>query len=158
DAILIQHLPHGRNVARTIIILLGTEQGVMPVSQRTQRWMRFQILDQPLALHRLDPRIDVTVEDDDVPLPQVIAVETAMARPGIPAEVVKVRHCAFCRIVVVAQRWASSLLETPPGRVIALLVVIRRPIWIGVVPSRENRPWDLVDQERGGLITGHAAD
>src|SRR5437867_8580914 len=79
----------------------------------------------------------VCVENDDVPAAEII---TVVALPRIAGDCAKVREVPVgvsASIFVIARRGTSSCLLASPGWLIALLVLVDRPVFVGVVPCRE---------------------
>src|SRR6266542_821491 len=79
----------------------------------------------------------VCVENDDVPAAEVITVVALRRIASDCAVVLEVAVGVSAGIFVVSQGGSSSWLLPPPGWLVALLVLVDRPVFVCVVPRRE---------------------
>jgi hypothetical protein len=90
----------------------------------------------------------VAVEDDDVPLAEVVAVPTLSSRPRPSPEVVEVTGGAGRPVLVVADRRVGPSLEPTPCRAIAVGELCRAAVVVDVISQRRHGPQRRGD-ERG---------
>src|SRR6266567_7648789 len=80
----------------------------------------------------------VRIEDDNVPATEIVAVVSLRRIAGDRPVVLEVPVRVSAGIFVIAWRGTCSRLLTSPGWLIALLVLLDRPVFVGVVPCREH--------------------
>ena len=136
-------VPHGERAR----VRVRREVGAEP------RQLRIEIEHSPQGLGFLEVR----VQHDDMPRAEVVAVPAGglvVRRDAEVAEVsiggrVRVGHSAQFLVLVVTGGGVRALLESTPRRGVALSVVGRRALGIGIVPEREHRAGDGVDDLGG---------
>src|SRR5438093_12884886 len=129
------------------------KRGLLDVGDRAGRPRGREIALQPRELSGSGGDVHPTVQGNDVPRAEVVAV---VALPGLACgapEVGEVGSGAGRVVVVNAGCGTRARLVTAPGRVVAVREVAHRPVGIGVVPGRENRAVDAVEQGRSGLVS-----
>ena len=147
-------------VDRRVVAVLVTraEPGLMPDCERAGRRVRRQVGRQPAALFGIGVAAAnlraIAVEDDDVPLAEVVRVpRVAVLVDRVRAEVVAIALGVRGVPVVVARRRSGPVLEPTPARPIALREVVDRAVVVGVVASGEDRARDAFDELRCRLVT-----
>src|SRR5919107_1551361 len=149
--VLIEYLP-GRLHPRIVAVKAAGEHRVVPVGEHTLLLSPFEVLLQPPHLRRaLEAPFDEAahgVENHDVPLAEVVRVPTFFGPTGSLAKVVKVRSSvvggtilvlvALLTVVVVSWGRVGDVLETPPGRLVALVELCFCSVLVRVVPEGEH--------------------
>ena len=80
-----------------------------------------------------------TIENDDMPLAEVIAVIALIRVARGLAEIIVVGTRVFRLVFMIADRWAGVLFLTAPGWPLALLKLLGRASPVGIVPKGKDR-------------------
>jgi len=126
----------------------------MPVGEGTALRARGEIGAEPLLLRPAGMPVDVAVQDDDVPIAEVVAVVPLVPVRGSHAEIGEVPLRGRRQVVVIPGRGTSPLPVTAPGGLVAPRVFGRCAVLIGVVAEREHGAWNAVKQLGGPLVVG----
>src|SRR2546426_11280529 len=114
----------------------GVVLRLVPDRERALLCIGSQIALQPQLLHRAGGHrheLIVVVEHDDVPISQLVAVVALVARPDQISVVVERRGRVAGVVLVVSQRRPGAGLVAPPRGVVAVGVISRGTVGIGVV-------------------------
>src|SRR5687767_9407343 len=118
--------------------------------------MRRQVRPQPLFLRRpglaTANRYTIAVNYNDVPTAQIIAVIAGRWITPRRAEVTKISGGIQGRVVMVARRRTRPREMTPPGGVVAIRKLARRPEVVHIIPQGENCAGDSIKQLGSRLI------
>ena len=128
---------------------------LVPDGERALLRIGSQIALQPLLLHRAGRdrhELVVVVQHDDVPISQLVAVVALVARADQISVVVERRSRVAGVVLVIPQRRAGAGLVPPPRGVVAVGVISRGTVGIGVVPGREDGTRNRVEDLRGQLV------
>ena len=119
----------------------------MPIGQRTRCRVFSEIFAQPIFL-RTAPKtgVDITVERNDVPSANVVAVITSTGGTGIPAKVVKIRRSLESVVVVISGCGASTTTVPAPCRLVTFFEIIRSAARVGMVTHREHYAGNAVEE------------
>src|SRR3990170_8271044 len=129
---------------------------MVPVSCCAGCWIRGQVRTQPLLLWRANAATDegaVAIEHHNMPATQVVAVVALSGLTSGRSEVVEVAGRPGSVVVMVASRRRRPCLMAAPGRVIVVGELGVRAGTVGVVPQREYRAWDSIQQFGRRLVT-----
>src|ERR1700752_602640 len=136
---------------------------MMPVGQDASVWVRCKVLPQPGLFRRTLPTaaqlLDsaVRVQNHDVPSAQVVAVITFLRFASLLAPVKEIPRRVRTVVLVITRSRFGPLLETPPGRLVAILEFLVRAFLVGKIAFREDGPRNIVDQLGGGLRSNEVA-
>src|SRR5580704_11214411 len=129
----------------------------MPVSKSAGYRMRGEIGAQPFFLRRTGfaaPDIQAfTVQHDDVPCAEFIAVVAGFWITGGSAEIIEVGRSASGMKLVIASRGAGASFRASPGLVVADEVLLGA-VRIRKITDGHNGAGVLIEQFGGGLRTG----
>lgn len=92
------------------------------------------------------------VHDDDVPLADVVGIVAFVRIPGGLPEVLVVRIGARRAVLVVAGSGSRTVLVAAPGGIVVFGELLRRAATLDVVPHREHRAFDVIEQPGRGLV------
>ena len=129
----------------TGFVLVGCEVGLEPPDLRG---------DEAAAAYL---QAFVAVEGHDVPSGEVVGIVALGGVAGGILEVIEVPFGAFGLVFVVAGDRKGAVLEPAPGRVVALAVVLGRPLLVGVVAQGNDRAVYGSEQVRRRLVAAAGA-
>ena len=117
--VLVERVPQRCDVKVVPVIRSGVEARVMPVGERACFRTRREIGSQPLLLRRPGraqyyPATEIRVENDDVPVAQIVTVITLRRIPSRRPEITEVSRCARRAVLVVSRARHRSRFVTSP--------------------------------------------
>jgi hypothetical protein len=121
--------------------------------------MSAEVLAKPQLLRRAGAAashtgsIAVGVERDDVPGAQVVAVVALADWTGLRAPVFKIRRGVGNAVLVVSQSGPGAILETTPGRPVAVAKLGHTAMLVGKIPGGKHGAGNLLDQFGCGSCT-----
>ena len=119
---------------------------MMPVGEGTALRARGEVGLKPLLLSGAGAVRNVGVQDDDVPIAQVVAVIALGGVAGCRTEVAEIAGGAGSVVIVVARCRPGARFVPAPRRAVAVRVVGARAIGVGVVAQGEDGARDRVEQ------------
>jgi len=135
----------------------GTEERLVPVGESAGGGMRGEIGTKPFFLRRTGAAAAnvgaFTVEDDDVPGCEIVAVVAGFGVARSGTEVIKVGSGTGRMKFVIAGSGAGTGLGAAPGLVVAA-EIFGSAVGIGEVTGSEDCAGDLVEELGGGFGTG----
>ena len=114
----VQRLPDRLHLDR-VAMLAGAEARVMPIGQRTGCRVRAQIGAQPLLLGRThlaaaDDLLAVAIEDNHVPVAEIIAIVASCRVASSGAEIREIARSTWYLVLMVPGGWPRAILEATP--------------------------------------------
>ena len=129
----------------------------MKISEGTKLLMLGKVLAQPLLLRRSSSATSdlrtFAIQDDDVPLAEIVAVIGLVRITGCGAEIMRVSGRTAATVLVVPRCWPGTGFVPPPSRVVTLREIFFAPVRVSEISGSENRSWNLVEQLCGGFGT-----
>src|SRR5580700_7388984 len=116
--------------------------------------MRGEIDAQPFFLRRTGLAaadiLALTVQHDDVPSSELIAVVAGLWIARSCAKIIKVRSCSGRMKLMIPGRRPGARLSAPPGFVVADEIFLAA-VGISEITDRHNRAGNLIEQFCGGF-------
>src|SRR5437588_7406310 len=114
-----------------------------------------QVLLQPLDLCGLGVAtanlVAFTVQRDDVPGPEFVAVISPGWISGSCSKIPGVCGCASAAVLVISRSRSCAVLEATPGHSVAVVELLIRAVRIRQVADSEHRAWNFFDKLCSGL-------
>src|SRR5262245_8772396 len=154
----IQSLPQGAHSGSAAPA--GGKERMVPVGEYAGSRIGRQVRAQPLLLWRsclAADKLTITVEHDNVPCPEVVAVIALVRVSGGGAKIIEVALGARRIILVVTGRGACARQVTTPRGIVAISVFGIRAVRVNRIAEGRNRPRDSVEQGGSILIRANAA-
>jgi len=123
---------------RIAAVPAGTEERVVPISQRAARGRLCEICLQPSQFGLTGFRREVAIQRQEMPLADIKTVIKSGRRAGGGPEVVEIAVCGRGIVFMIAGRWMRTGLELAPGWRIAIGEFSVQAERIRVVADRQH--------------------
>src|SRR5262249_55092124 len=119
---------------------------MVPESECAASGMSLQFVAEPLFLLRSHADLNIAIQRDYAPTPELHGVVSVAGLTRGPAPVGVVRSGVRRLVLVVAGCRERSVLEQAPGRAVALVELLLAAILVSQITRSEHRAWDFLDQ------------
>src|SRR6267154_2159623 len=154
---LIESLPESLHGQIVTMRATGTEQGLVPIGERTRGRMRGEIGAQPLFLRGAGVAaanvLAFAIQNDDVPGSELVAVVTGLGVTCSGTKIIEVRGGTGGMKFVIARSRPRAGFYAAPSLVVTLEIFLAA-IRIGEVAGDHNSAGDLLEQFCGGFCAG----